>query len=172
MKKHSTLLSRFAFAVLTTSLTLAAPAVLAHGDSHARKDTAAAISTDEHAFGKQGDPKRVTRTITVDMSDTMRFNPSEIKIRQGETIRFVVRNKGQAQHEMVLGTLGELKAHGELMKKNPGMEHDDPYMAHVGPGKQQQMVWQFTKAGEFNYGCLAPGHFEAGMLGKITVAKK
>jgi uncharacterized cupredoxin-like copper-binding protein len=172
MKKQSTLISRFAFAVLATSLAIAAPAVLAHGDSDARKDTAAAISADEHAFGREGDPKHVTRTITVDMNDTMRFNPSQIKIKQGETIRFVVKNKGKAQHEMVLGTMDELKAHGELMKKNPEMEHDEPYMAHVSPAKQEEMVWQFTKAGEFHYGCLAPGHFEAGMLGKITVVKK
>jgi uncharacterized cupredoxin-like copper-binding protein len=172
MKKQSNLLSRFAFAVLATSLTIAAPAVRAHGDSHARKDTVAAISMDEHAFGKEGDPKQVTRTITIDMNDTMRFNPSRIKVRQGETIRFVVKNKGKLGHEMVLGTMDELKAHGELMKKNPEMEHDEPYMAHVKPGDKEEMVWQFTKAGEFTYGCLAPGHFEAGMLGKITVTRK
>jgi uncharacterized cupredoxin-like copper-binding protein len=67
--------------------------------------------------------------------------------------------------------MDELKAHGELMKKNPEMEHGDPYMAHVKPGGKEEMVWQFTKAGEFNYGCLAPGHFEAGMIGKIKVVK-
>jgi uncharacterized cupredoxin-like copper-binding protein len=63
----------------------------------------------------------------------------------------------------------ELKAHGELMKKHPGMEHDEPYMAHVSSGKKEEMVWHFTKAGEFHYACLVPGHFEAGMIGKITV---
>lgn len=171
MKKQASFISQLALAVLATSLTVVAPAVMAHGDGHAKKDKAAAISTDEHPFGKEGDPKHVTRTISIDMNDTMRFNPSEIKVKQGETIKFVVRNKGQAQHEMVLGTMDELKAHGELMKKNPEMEHDDPYMAHVKPGGKEEMVWQFTKAGEFNYGCLAPGHFEAGMIGKITVVK-
>ena len=72
-------------------------------------------------------------------------------------------------HEMVLGTMDELKKHAELMKKHPGMEHDEPYMAHVAPGKKGEIVWQFTKAGEFFYGCLIPGHFEAGMIGKVTV---
>jgi uncharacterized cupredoxin-like copper-binding protein len=105
------------------------------------------------------------------MSDAMRFSPREITVEQGETIKFVVANKGKLMHEMVLGTMDELKAHGEMMKQNPEMEHDDPYMAHVSPGKKEEMVWQFTKAGEFNYGCLAPGHFEAGMLGKVKVVK-
>jgi uncharacterized cupredoxin-like copper-binding protein len=169
MKKKSTLFAGLAAAVLATSFAIVAPSAHAHGDTH---KTSAPISTDEYAFGKEGDPKHVTRTITVDMGDNMRYSPSEIRVRQGETIRFVVKNSGKLKHELVLGTMGELKAHGELMKKNPEMEHGDPYMAHVNPGKQEEMVWQFTKAGEFNYGCLAPGHFEAGMLGKITVARK
>jgi uncharacterized cupredoxin-like copper-binding protein len=49
------------------------------------------------------------------------------------------------------------------------MEHDEPYMAHVAPGKTDTIVWQFTRAGEFHFGCLVPGHFEAGMVGTITV---
>jgi uncharacterized cupredoxin-like copper-binding protein len=66
----------------------------------------------------------------------------------------------------------DLKEHAELMRKNPGMEHDEPYMAHVAPGKTETIAWTFTKAGDFNYGCLVAGHFEAGMLGKLTVAAK
>jgi uncharacterized cupredoxin-like copper-binding protein len=58
-----------------------------------------------------------------------------------------------------------------MMKKHPGMEHDEPYMKHVAPAKKEEMVWQFTKAGEFHYACLIPGHFEAGMVGRITVTK-
>jgi uncharacterized cupredoxin-like copper-binding protein len=172
MNKQFHLLVSTVRALIAAALTLSAPLVFAHGDGHAKADqTTAPISTDEHAFGKEGDPKRATRTITVDMGDNMRFSPSEITVKQGDIIKFVIKNKGMLKHEMVLGTLDELKAHGELMKKNPEMEHDEPYMAHVKPGGQEQMVWQFTKAGEFNYGCLAPGHFEAGMLGKIKVVK-
>ncbi len=172
MKQQSKLLTGLSAAVVAASFVIAAPSVLAHGDAHKKKGKAnTAISTDEHAFGREGDPRRVTRTIAIDMNDTMRFNPSEITVRQGETIRFIVKNKGKALHEMVLGTMDELKAHGELMKKNPEMEHDEPYMAHVEPGGKDEMVWQFTKTGEFNYGCLAPGHFEAGMIGKIKVIK-
>jgi uncharacterized cupredoxin-like copper-binding protein len=72
-------------------------------------------------------------------------------------------------HEMVLGTMTGLKEHSELMRKHPGMEHDEPYMAHVAPGQTVEIVWQFTERGEYYYGCLIPGHFEAGMVGKLTV---
>ena len=109
------------------------------------------------------------RRVRVEMSDRMRFSPDTLEVKQGDTVRFVVRNSGKTMHEMVLGTMKELKDHAELMKKHPGMEHNEPYMAHVGPGKTAEFVWQFTKAGEFYFGCLIPGHFEAGMVGKIIV---
>lgn len=121
------------------------------------------------AFGRTGDPRQPTRTIRVDLADTMRFTPGEITVRVGETILFVVRNRGQVLHEMVLGDRGELERHAALMKKNPAMAHEAPYMAHVAPGGSGQIVWQFTRAGEFFYGCLVPGHFEAGMVGRIRV---
>jgi uncharacterized cupredoxin-like copper-binding protein len=75
-------------------------------------------------------------------------------------------------HEMVLGTLEDLKGHAELMKKYPHMEHEEDNMVHVAPGKTGILVWQFTKPGEFYYGCLIPGHFEAGMVGKLNVVAK
>ena len=144
--------------------------VLAHGpdDRGARKEKKA-LSSEEKSFGREGDPKKATRTIKVDMSDRMRFSPSVIEVKRGETIRFHVKNSGKAMHEMVLGTMQELKEHSALMQKYPGMEHDEPYMAHVAPGKTESIVWQFTKAGEFFYGCLVPGHFEAGMIGRVAV---
>ena len=119
--------------------------------------------------GREGDSRKATRTIKVDMNDKMRFSPDTIQIQRGEVVRFEVKNSGKVMHEMVLGTLKELKEHAELMRKHPGMEHDEPYMAHVAPGKTEKIVWQFTKAGEFFYGCLVPGHFEAGMMGKVVV---
>jgi plastocyanin len=57
-----------------------------------------------------------------------------------------------------------------LMKKFPNMEHDEPYMAHVEPGKQGTIVWHFNRAGEFDFACLLHGHYQAGMVGKIKVA--
>lgn len=127
------------------------------------------ISTEEKAFGREGHPKKATRTVVVDMNDNMRFNPPQLTVQQGETVRFRVKNSGKVLHEMVLGTMEDLKAHADMMRKHPGMEHDEPYMTHVRPGKTQTMVWQFTQPGEFHYACLIPGHFEAGMVGRITV---
>lgn len=153
------------------ALTLVAPSFAwSHGDApHKAKTEKKAISTEEKAFGREGDPKKVDRTIKVDMADTMRYSPSEITVKKGETLRIEAKNSGKLMHEIVLGTMQELKQHAELMKKHPGMEHEEPYMVHVPPGKTERIVWQFTKSGEFYYGCLIPGHFEAGMVGKVTV---
>ena len=121
------------------------------------------------ALGKPGDPVKVTRSVEVEMNDTMRFKPDSIRVKRGETIRFVVRNAGKVKHEMVLGTIKELKEHAELMRKFPEMEHADPNQVGVDPGMTGELVWQFTRDGTFDFACLVPGHFEAGMLGKILV---
>lgn len=121
------------------------------------------------AIGRVGNPEKVTRTITIDMADSMRFTPSTITARQGETIRFVVRNSGKIPHEMVLGTEKELEEHYEAMKKHPEMEHDDDNMVTVQPGKNGEIIWQFTKAGTVSFACLLPGHYEAGMKGAVKV---
>ncbi len=147
------------------------PAALAHGDAPDAAKGVDYSKAEETAFGRAADPRKAKRTVRVDMTDQMRFLPAEIKVRQGEVVRFLPANKGQVMHEMVLGTMDDLKKHAELMKKFPEMEHDEPYMAHVAPGKAGEIGWQFTKSGEFYYGCLIPGHFEAGMLGKVIVTR-
>ena len=150
---------------------LAATSVLGHGGENLGSPAAAkSISPEEHVFGRQGDPAKVSRTIAIGMSDALRFSPAEIRVKRGETIRFLVRNEGRLLHEMVIGTLEELKEHGELMKKFPTMEHDEPYMAHVAPGKTQEIIWRFTKTGDFRFGCLVPGHLDGGMIGRIIVS--
>jgi uncharacterized cupredoxin-like copper-binding protein len=146
-------------------------AAWAHGDS-ANARSAVVPEVEEKSFGKPGNPKTLTRTIRVNMSDNMRFTPSEISLRQGDTVKFVVKNAGNILHEMVLGTMTELKEHHEMMKRFPNMEHDDPSQVHVAKGKTGEIVWQFTKAGEFNFACLIPGHFEAGMIGRIKVVAR
>jgi uncharacterized cupredoxin-like copper-binding protein len=125
-----------------------------------------------HPWGREGDPRKAARTIQVDMADTMRFSPSEVKVKQGETVKFVVTNSGQQMHEMVIGTEEELRKHAELMRKFPDMEHDEPYMAHVAPGTKETITWTFTRPGTFMYGCLVPGHWEAGMKGTLVVVPK
>jgi uncharacterized cupredoxin-like copper-binding protein len=121
------------------------------------------------AFGRPADARKAVRTVRVEMSDQMRFAPAEVSVKRGEIVRFVPVNKGAVMHEMVLGTMSELKKHAAQMKKSHGMTHDEPNMAHVAPGRSGELAWQFTRAGEFYYACLVPGHFEAGMVGKVTV---
>jgi uncharacterized cupredoxin-like copper-binding protein len=126
---------------------------------------------DSDAIGKPGKATNAKRTVKVEMLDTMRFNPQSITVKQGETIKFIVKNSGKVNHEMVLGTEKELKEHAEVMKKNPEMEHDDANQITVQPGKSGEIIWQFTKAGKVNFACLQPGHYDAGMAGTVTVNK-
>lgn len=159
----------FSLAVLSIS---AAYAGADH--SHHAAHGASMDMHDEHAsaIGKPGNPAKVSRTVAVDMTDNMRFSPDKIIVKKGETIKFVVKNSGRIKHEMVLGSVKELKEHAEMMKKMPGMEHVDANMVVVDPGKTGEIVWQFTRAGNFDFACLQPGHFEAGMKGSLAVNKK
>lgn len=125
---------------------------------------------DESAIGEPGKAASVTRTVKIDMSDAMRYTPASIDAKQGETIRFVISNSGKVKHELVLGTEKELKEHYEAMKRNPEMEHDDPSMVTVAPGKTGKVIWKFSKAGKINFACLQPGHYDAGMKGVVAVA--
>jgi uncharacterized cupredoxin-like copper-binding protein len=154
---------------LAFAMAFAANAALAHDVSHARKKTFTPVAPEETAFGRAGDPRKVTRTIRLGMSDAMRFTPSAFTVKPNETVRFIISNGGKVLHEMVIGTTEELQKHAELMRKFPGMEHDEDYMAHVKPGKRGEIVWQFTKPGKYSFACLVPGHFEAGMVGKLQV---
>ena len=129
-------------------------------------------SEDESAIGNEGSEKKVTRTVKVDMKDTMRFTPANITVKQGETVRFLITNSGKLKHEFVLGTEDELKEHAEAMKKNPEMEHADANMLTLLPGKKGKIVWQFTKPGKVDFACLQPGHYESGMRGEVTVTGK
>ena len=139
--------------------------------------SAAAVAGGEHgdnragnAVGEPGMAAQVSRTIGVDMSDAMRFSPASITVRQGQTVRFVVKNSGRVSHELVLGTDAELKAHAAQMIKTPEMEHADPGMVTVAPGKTGELLWRFSRSGTVRFACLQPGHYDAGMQGLVTVA--
>lgn len=158
--------------ILLASLLLCLPTLgLAHGNTaHDPKPGAmGTLEIIETAFGRSGDPAKVVRTIEVRMGDDMRFVPQRLQVRRGDTIRLRVVNRGRVMHELVIGTEEELARHAALMRKNPDMEHDAPYMAHVAPAKRGEILWQFTQPGEFSFACLVPGHFEAGMRGTIVV---
>jgi len=142
---------------------------IAHGDDPKTGKTTA-VAKEQKAWGMAGDAKSVTRTVTLTMDDTMRFTPDKLSFRQGETVRFVIRNQGKLQHELVIGTKKELDDHAAMMQKFPAMQHDEPYMAHVSAGKTGGLVWTFNRPGEFDFACLIAGHYQAGMVGKISVA--
>ena len=129
----------------------------------------------EHfAAGEPGDPKKPAREVRVVMFDdgsekVMRFEPAAITVRKGEQIRFVLENTGTESHEFMLATVADNRKHAEVMKKFPEMEHDDPNAKRVAVSQKGELLWKFTKAGEFEYACLIPGHYEAGMHGTIIV---
>ena len=148
-------------------LALSATRARAHGEQ--AHDKPAAVRKEQKPWGIAGEAGAVKRSIEIGMSDAMRFTPDRIAVRRGETLRFVIRNDGRQMHEFVIGTQKELEEHAALMVKFPGMEHDEPYMAHVAPGKTGEIVWHFNRAGEFDFACLIAGHFQAGMVGRIRV---
>ena len=140
--------------------------------------TPMALADEGHAhdealvYGEPGNPDEPARLVQVTMKELdggMKFIPNVLKIRTGEQVKFVVRNGGELDHELVFATLEQNLAHGLEMAKNPDMEHDDPNAAKVAPGDVQEIVWKFTNAGEFDFSCLLPGHREAGMFGTIVV---
>ena len=126
----------------------------------------------ETAYGKPGDPKKPARIVQVVMREAdgkMLFLPDTLTVRRGEQIRFQLRNNGAIDHEFVVGTVEANLKHMKDMEKNPDMEHDDPNAKRLKPKGAGEIVWQFTKAGKFDFSCLIPGHREAGMTGKIIV---
>jgi uncharacterized cupredoxin-like copper-binding protein len=154
--------------LLLSLLLLGTSPAFAHGEeTHLKK--AGSVRMEQKAWGIAGQAVAVKRTIAVQMDDNMRFTPDRIEVAQGETLRLTLTNTGKVMHELVIGTQKELIEHAELMKRFPNMEHEEPYMAHVAPGKTGEIIWTFNRPGEFDFACLLPGHFEAGMVGKIVV---
>jgi uncharacterized cupredoxin-like copper-binding protein len=165
MPKHTSLISAVGLfvtssaAVLATVVAMTTP-VSAHED-HGR-----------FSAGEPGDPKKPARVVEVRMFEgggKMGFEPARIEVRRGEQIRFVLHNGGEEDHEFILATVAENRKHAEVMKKHPDMEHDDPNGKRILPYGSGELVWKFTKRGEFEFACLIPGHYEKGMFGKIIV---
>lgn len=155
--------------VLMAVVAAAGGATFAHGDGKDDKKAPVAVKKEQKEWGIAGDAKAVKRTIRIGMADSMRFSPDKVEVRQGETVRFVLTNTGKLVHELVIGTRKVLDEHAKLMMKFPDMEHDEPYMAHVSPGKTGEIIWTFNRAGEFDFACLIAGHYQAGMTGRIRV---
>lgn len=139
-----------------------------HGDlKHPKSD--APLTKEQQVWGIAGESRRVTRTVELRMLDTMRFVPDRLVVTVGQTLRLRIRNTGAVLHELVIGTPAALDEHAALMVRFPDMQHDEPWMAHVPPGRTGEIVWTFNRAGEFAFACLIAGHYQAGMVGRITV---
>jgi uncharacterized cupredoxin-like copper-binding protein len=139
------------------------PAATAAPDHHHASDT---------AWGRPGDPRQPSRVVQIVMREVdgrMLFIPSRVEVRRGEQVRFMLRNNGELDHEIVLATAEENLRHAEAMKTHPGMAHDEPNAKRLGPDKTGEILWQFTHAGTFDFSCLIPGHREAGMSGTVIV---
>jgi len=158
MKIQRSLLMVFALAVATAAL-----ASEGHAPGHADGGS---------AIGEPGKSAEVTRTLQARMLDTMRFSPADFSVKEGETVRFVVKNTGLVPHEFVLGSRKELEAHAAMMRKSPAMTHTESNMLHPAPGATGELVWKFSKAGSVNVACLMPGHYEAGMRAQVRVAAR
>jgi uncharacterized cupredoxin-like copper-binding protein len=127
---------------------------------------------DDYAAGEPGNPTKPSRTVDVTMSEangTMSYEPAEIDVKKGEQIKFIVKNVGTLKHEFFLDSFAHNASHKIEMQKNPEMEHDDPNAQSIEPGKQKEILWKFSKLGSFEFACLIPGHYEAGMHGKVVV---
>ena len=161
--------------LLLTTLPVLAMASAGHNDHGKSPAAEAGMNHDMHGeahasmAGKPGDPAKVNRVVEISMDDSMRFTPNAINVKAGETIRFFIKNNGKLTHEMVIGSMEELKEHAEMMRSMPDMKHAEANMITLAAGKRGGIVWQFDTSGAVDFACLVPGHMEAGMTGKVLV---
>jgi uncharacterized cupredoxin-like copper-binding protein len=180
----------FALATVGAALLLASPA-LAAGDGHdhdhgmsgdmARMhDEMEARMADTAAFGMKGDPAKVSRMVKIEASE-IRFDIEALQVGRGETIRFVVTNKGEQPHELSIGdeayhgVARQMMAHLAEMGMDPASDQHAAVHAAAGntaivpAGETREVVWAFTQPGSFEFSCNFVGHSEVGMKGRITV---
>ena len=143
------------------------PAVSSHEPVNG-KSTATMVGS-ETAYGMPGHASDAKRAVEIRLLDTMRIEPAQLDVRQGETLRLRIRNTGAVAHEFVLGTKEEIIEHRDMMRSMPTKMHDEANAVSVAPGATAELIWRFSKAGTFLYACLVPGHWEAGMQGTVTV---
>jgi uncharacterized cupredoxin-like copper-binding protein len=125
------------------------------------------------SFGSPGRPDQVSRTIRV-LARDVAFDQTEIRVRAGETVRFVLVNEGVLEHEITVGDAAAQADHRAMMQ---AMSHDamldgghaHPNSAAAEPGLEAEFVWTFTEKGEFEFACNIPGHAELGMTGRLIV---
>jgi uncharacterized cupredoxin-like copper-binding protein len=158
---------RIIFIMLTLCLSVWAASLALNTNARAHGD-------DDYAAGEPGDPSQPFRTVNISMREDgakLSFVPAQLEVRKDEQIKFVLHNDGALDHEFVLATKEENDEHAEMMRKNPDMVHADPNQMRLAPKATEELLWKFTRPGEFEFACLIPGHREAGMKGTVIVAK-
>jgi uncharacterized cupredoxin-like copper-binding protein len=119
-------------------------------------------------FGVPGKASAVTRTVAITAGD-MRYSLKGLDVKTGETIRFVITNHGPSNHEFVIGSHAFHAQHIKEMEAMPDMPMNEANSVDLRPGESKSLIWQFTKPGDYLFGCDIPGHFQAGMSGAIRV---
>ena len=157
---------------------------------------AAAFADVGHGKTEAGEPGKaadVTKTIEIVMYDNY-YEPESISVKEGETVRFIAKNMGEAVHEFNIGTAqmlidhapemqmmvdhGVLEAdrinHEAAKKMQASMGHGEHKMANatlVEPGKTGEVIWKFSGDGELEFGCTVPGHYDSGMVGEFSLTR-
>lgn len=155
--------------IIGMSVALATTA-LAH-ETHEGEHGSATV----HSMGEPAPLEAATRTIEVTMLEMedgrMIFEPGSIEVQPGETVRFAVSNVGLIEHEFVFDTPAEIIAHKDEMMMDAAhdMAHDSDNAITLQPGEDGELAWTFANAGVFEFACLIPGHYEAGMFGPLVV---
>jgi len=123
-------------------------------------------------FGHAAKAAQADRTVEIEAMD-IAFKPETVTVEKGETVKFVIKNTGNLEHEFVLGTPEEQKQHAkemQAMQDEGGMEHHSSANAvSIAPGETKILTWTFTKATPIEYACHVPGHYQADMRGDIKV---
>ena len=137
-----------------------------HGDSAAHRHVEEAAPTPTSQVGAAA----ALRTVVIDTDDSFRFAPAHWEAKEGEALRLVLINSGKVRHELVIGQEKELADHAKLMREAPHGHHHTDNAVSVEPGQAAVLPWSFKTPGTWGMACFEPGHFEAGMVGQITVA--
>ncbi len=147
--------------------------------------------TSNGEIGAEGDPASVSRTIEISLYDAY-YEPEELSIKEGQTVRFVITNKGEAVHEFNIGTAEMHIAHQpemEMMVDHGVLEvdrinwdaakamqasmghgmHEEPNSVLLEPGQTAELIWMFPEHAELEFACNVPGHYDAGMVGEIDL---
>ena len=148
-----------------------------------------------HAFGKPAKAADADRTVEITLGD-MYYEPDSVQVKAGETVRFLLKNEGALLHEFSLGNAAvhaEHQKHMLMMQQMgmltptamqhdmskmdhsqhdmSGMAHDDPNTVMLEPGQSAELTWTFSQSTPIEFACNVPGHYQAGMVGKLTIAK-